>query len=89
MKTLIICQSHHHGNTKKIADATAAVLHAEVVSPSDVNAEMLDGYDLIGFGLGIAFEKHYADTQLVDRLPVFHKKRICNEGWATSDVLPP
>ncbi len=38
MKTLIICHSYHHGNTKKVADAMAAVLQAEVVNPRDVNA---------------------------------------------------
>ncbi len=81
MKTLIVCQSYHHGNTKKIADAMAAVLHVEVVSPSDVNAEMLDGYDLVGFGSGIAFEKHYAQIlKLVDRLPVFHKNAFATRG---------
>lgn len=74
MKTLIICQSYHHGNTKKIADAMAAVLHAEVVSPRDVKAELLDGYDLVGFGSGIAFGKHYKQIlNLIDRLPVLHK----------------
>lgn len=74
MKTLIICQSYHHGNTKKIADAMTAVLHAQVVSPRDVKAELLDGYDLVGFGSGIAFGKHYKQIlNLIDRLPVLHK----------------
>jgi flavodoxin len=74
VKTLIICQSYHHGNTKKIADAMAAILHAEVVSPRDVNAETFDGYDLIGFGSGIAFGKHYKQIlMLVERLPALHK----------------
>ena len=74
MKTLIVCHSYHHGNTKQIADAIAAVLHAAVVSPRDVTAELLDGYDLIGFGSGIAFGKHYKQiNELVDKLPSFHK----------------
>ena len=55
MKTLIVYHSYHHGNTKQIADAMAAVLHAEVVSPHEMSAELLDWYDLIGFGSGIAF----------------------------------
>ena len=59
MKTLIVCVSQHHGNTKKIADAMAAVLDAEVRRPDDVNVEALAEYDLIGFGSGIAFGKHY------------------------------
>ena len=75
MKTLIVCQSYHHGNTKKIADAMAAVLHAEVVSPGDVNDGELGGYDLIGFGSGIAFGKHYKGLlKLVDKLPVLSTK---------------
>lgn len=75
MKTLIVCQSYHHGNTKKIADAMAAVLNAEVVSPGDVNIEALGDYDLIGFGSGIAFGKHYKGLlKWVDGLPVLSKK---------------
>jgi flavodoxin len=75
MKTLIVCLSEHHGNTKKIADAMAAVLHAEVVSPRDVNVAALSGYDLIGFGSGIAFGKHYKGLlKLVEGLPVDNKK---------------
>lgn len=75
MKTLIVCQSVHHGNTKKIADAMAAVLHAEVVSPRDVDVAALSGYDLIGFGSGIAFGKHYTGLlKLVDGLPVLSRK---------------
>ena len=74
MKTLIVCHSYHHGNTKQIADAMAAVLHAAVVSPRDVTAELLDGYDLIGFGSGIAFGKHYKQiNELVAKLPPVHK----------------
>jgi len=74
MKTLIVCHSYHHGNTKKVADVMAAMLQAEVVTPDDVNAEMLDSYDLIGLGSGIAFGKHYKQLHdLVDRLPPLNK----------------
>jgi flavodoxin len=74
MKTLIICQSYHHGNTKKIADAMAAVLKADVISPRDVKGESLDDYDLIGFGSGIAFGRHYRGLQnFVEKLPALHK----------------
>ncbi len=55
MKSLIICQSYHHGNTKHIADAMAAVLNTDVVSPRDVKGEGLEYYDHIGLGSGIAF----------------------------------
>lgn len=75
MKTLIVCLSVHHGNTKKIADAIGAVLRAEVLSPRDVEVAALGGYDLIGFGSGIAFGKHYKGLlKLVDGLPALSKK---------------
>ncbi len=74
METMIICHSYHHGNTKKIADVMAVALHAEVVGPHDVTAEMLDRFDLVGFGSGIAFGKHYKQIHdVVDALPVCHK----------------
>ena len=74
METMIICYSYHHGNTKKIADVMAEALNAEVVDPHDVNAEMIDTFDLIGFGSGIAFGKHYKQIRdMVDTLPVCHK----------------
>ena len=75
MKTLIVCVSQHHGNTKQIADAMAAVLDAEVRHPADVNVEALAEYDLIGFGSGIAFGKHYQPLlKWVDALPALDKK---------------
>jgi flavodoxin len=74
VKTLIVCHSYHHGNTKQIADAMAAVLNAKVVNPRDLNTEMLNAYDLIGFGSGIAFGKHYKQIiEVVEKLPHLHK----------------
>lgn len=74
MKTLIVCESWHHGNTKKIADAMATVLHAEVVRPGDVNGEALADFDLIGFGAGIDRGKHYKGLLTwVDTLPMLDK----------------
>jgi flavodoxin len=67
--------SQHHGNTKKIADAMAAVLDAEVRRPADVNVEALAEYHLVGFGSGIAFGKHYQPLlKWVDALPALDKK---------------
>ena len=34
MKSLIVCASKSHGNTRRVADRMAEVLDAEVVSPS-------------------------------------------------------
>jgi len=74
MKTLVVCVSWHHGNTKKIADEIAAVLHAEVIRPGDANVEALADFDLNGFGAGIDHGKHYKGLlKWVDTLPVLDK----------------
>ena len=41
MKSLIICISTSHGNTRRVADRIAEVLHADVVEPEAVDPEML------------------------------------------------
>ena len=75
MKTLIICESYHHRNTKKIADAMAEVLHADVKTPGEVDAGALGGFDLIGFGSGIYGSKNHKDLlKLADDLPATDKK---------------
>jgi len=53
MKSLIVCSSKSHGNTRRVADRMAEVLDAEVVAPESVDPETLRGYDLVGFGSGI------------------------------------
>ncbi|MFZ2456151.1 MAG: flavodoxin family protein [Candidatus Altiarchaeia archaeon] len=69
-KTLIVCQSIHHGNTMKIAEVLAGELNAEIKKPSEVENEGLEGYDLIGFGSGIYDDKHHVSLlNLADRLP--------------------
>jgi flavodoxin len=69
-KTLIVCQSIHHGNTMKIAKVLADELNAEIKKPSEVKNEELDKYDLIGFGSGIYDDKHHNSLlDLVDRSP--------------------
>lgn len=55
MKSLIICTSKSHGNTRLVADRMAEVLDAEVVAPEAVDPAMLGDYDLIGFGSGIYY----------------------------------
>jgi flavodoxin len=76
MKTLIITTSVHHGNTRKIADAMAETLGAEVVQPNKVTPEQLAMYDLVGFGSGIYFRKHHESIfRLLDRLPDMQGKK--------------
>ena len=75
MKALIICWSEHHGNTKKIADAMASVLHSEVIPSTDVDIETLGEYDVIGFGSGIYYWNHHKSLfDLIEKLPPIHKK---------------
>ena len=60
MKTcLIIYYSYHHGNTEKIANSMAEVSNAKVCTIDKMNTVNMDDYEIIGFGSGIAFGKHY------------------------------
>lgn len=63
MKTLIIYESLHHGNTEKIAKAMAEQLNADMKRVEDANIEGLNKYDLIGFGSGIYFGKAHENIQ--------------------------
>lgn len=70
MRTLIVCVSVSHGNTRKVADALGEELGARVVEPEDVRPEDVPGHDLVGFGSGIFYMRpHRRLLDLVDRLP--------------------
>jgi len=62
MKALIVCQSVHHGNTLKVAQAMAERLDAVIRKPSEVAPGDLGAYDLVGFGSGIYNRKHHASV---------------------------
>ncbi|UXA08926.1 flavodoxin family protein [Mycobacterium sp. SMC-2] len=73
MKSLIVCTSKSHGNTRLVADRMAEVLGAKVVAPEAVDPEKLCACDLVGFGSGIyymAFDSRVRD--LIRRLPRVH-----------------
>jgi flavodoxin len=55
MKTAIIYKSIHHGNTKKIAEVMAKTLEADLIDLKDANPDIINEYDLIGFGSGIYY----------------------------------
>jgi flavodoxin len=57
MKTAIIYKSVHRGNTKKMAEAMAEPLEADLFDLKDVNEALIKKYDLIGFGSGIYYYK--------------------------------
>ncbi len=70
MKTLIVCVSTSHGNTRRVADRMAEVLDAEVVEPESVDPEKLREYGLVGFGSGIYYMTMDARLRnLIRRLP--------------------
>ncbi len=88
MKTLIICESVHHGNTKKVADSTAGPLRAEVKKPGEIDAGKLAEYDLIGFGSGIYMGKHHKNLRkLADSLPRMDKKAFVFSTSGAKDGL--
>ena len=53
MKVLIIYDSEHHGNNKKIAKAMAEKVGADIVKAADVNLNKFEEYDIVGFGSGV------------------------------------
>ncbi len=76
-KTLIICQSVHHGNTLKIASVIANALEAKIKKPSEVNSADLKVYDLIGFGSGIYNGKHHVSLfKLIENLERQNNKKV-------------
>ena len=76
MKALIIYISVHHGNTEKVAKVMANILNATLLQVKQADANMLEQYDLIGFGSGIYFGKHHESLlDFVDKLPVLTNKK--------------
>lgn len=70
MKTVIVCVSVSHGNTRRIADAMAGVLDAKVVSPEEADLGELTDADLVGFGAGVFHGRlHPRLTAFVQALP--------------------
>jgi len=62
--------STSHGNTKKVADAMARVLGAQVLEPEQVDPESLREYALVGFGSGIFFAAYHERLRaFIKRLP--------------------
>ncbi|MET3984415.1 flavodoxin family protein [Streptomyces sp. PvR034] len=70
MKTVIVCASVSHGNTRRVADVMAGVLGAEVVSPERADPARLAGADLVGFGSGVFYGRlHRSLIDFVEALP--------------------
>jgi flavodoxin len=76
LKSLIVYESIHHGNSEKISKAMAEILRADTIKTKDVNLNNLDNYDLIGFGSGIYYGKlHKNILELIDKMPIIANKK--------------
>lgn len=77
MKTAIIYESTHHGNTKKLLDAIAQKHEVVLIDVTGTENISLEEYDVIGFASGVAFGKFYkkitevAETKLPAGKKVF------------------
>ncbi|ACV24382.1 flavodoxin family protein [Methanocaldococcus fervens] len=75
MKALILYKSIHHKNTEKIAKAIAEELNADVYDVDKVKPDIIDNYDIIGFGSGIYFGKHHKSLfKFLDKINKTDKK---------------
>ncbi|MER6314295.1 flavodoxin family protein [Streptomyces sp. NPDC001581] len=61
MKTLLVCTSVSHGNTRRVAQTMAQVLDARVVTPQETAVTEPAGYDLVGFGSGVFSQRMHPD----------------------------
>ncbi|MFD9637818.1 flavodoxin domain-containing protein, partial [Streptomyces violascens] len=70
MKTVMVCVSVLHGNTRRVAGAMAQVLGAKVVSPDEAGLAELADADLVGFGSGVFHSRlHPRLTEFAKVLP--------------------
>ncbi|MEU7065699.1 flavodoxin family protein [Streptomyces sp. NPDC053429] len=71
MKTVIVCASVAHGNTRRVADTMARALGgADVVTPEEADLAALAGAGLVGFGSGVFYGRlHPRLTDFVKALP--------------------
>jgi flavodoxin len=76
MKSLLVMYSYHHKNTEKLATVFASILDAPIKSPHEITPDVLEDYDLIGFGSGIYDGKHHKFLMdLVQTLPINDNKK--------------
>lgn len=77
MKTAIVYESTHQGNTKKLLDAIAQKHEVVLIDATGAGSFSLEEYDVIGFASGVAFGKFYkkitevAETKLPTGKKVF------------------
>lgn len=76
MKVLIVYSSIHHGNTEKVAKVMATSINADITETKNLKTDILDQYDLIGFGSGIYYGKFHKNIlNLIEKLPRLNNKK--------------
>jgi flavodoxin len=74
MKTAIVYKSIHHGNTRRVAEAMAA-LGAELYTVEEAATLDASQFDLVGLGSGIYFCRHHHELRrLVATWPTVPRK---------------
>lgn len=63
MKTAVVYKSIHHGNTRRVAEAIAAALGAELYTAQEAVGLDASQFDLVGFGSGIYFYRHHRELR--------------------------
>jgi flavodoxin len=61
MRTVIVYESLHHENTRRVAGAMAGACGADLLRLGGRQAPDLLGYDLVGLGSGIYHSRHHPD----------------------------
>lgn len=75
-KCLIVYHSYHHGNTEKVAEAMAQAVGAELCMADKLKEHNPDEYDILGFGSGIAYGKHYKELFVAAQSINLEKKKV-------------
>lgn len=77
MKTAIVYVSVHHGNTKKVAEAMASALSADLIDLNREPQAALSAYDLIGFASGVFYgQLHENLRRYLERADLSKEQRV-------------
>ena len=89
MKTAILYASVHHGNTKKVAEAMAEALSAELFDLTKQGDVDISGYDLIGFASGIYYSNMHKAVRKFAEAATFRPGQkvflVCTCGMDSKD----
>ncbi len=56
---ILVCDSSHHGNTRRVADAMISAAGGRIIPPGDEVREAVRSGALLGLGSGIYFGSHH------------------------------